>query len=88
MDEYDALRGELEIVVMDVVAGGPNTSKLHHSIRRVIEARLRRRIGTWLKDFDVTVGPDSTGVGIEVAVRLQTRQEARMIRLRTGAPIR
>lgn len=86
--DLDALRDELELVVMDVVAGGPNTDKLHKSIRRVIEARLRRLVGATLRDYSVEVEPNSTGEGIEVTIRLRTRQRAQVIRLRTGPPIR
>lgn len=92
MDEFEKLRAELEaeleITVMDVVAGGPNTAMLHKSIRRVIEARLRRHIGATLKGYTVEVGPDRTGGGIEVVVHLETRQRARTIRLRMAPPIR
>jgi len=86
--ELAALEAELEIVVMDVVAGGPNTAMLHKSIRRVVEARLRRLVGAKLKGYEVRVGPDTSGAGIEVEVDLKTRQEVRTVRLRSGPPIR
>ena len=86
--DLDALRDELELVVIDVVAGGPNTDKLHKSIRRVLEARLRRLVGATLRDYTVEVGPNSTSEGIEVTIRLRTRQRAQVIRLRAASPIR
>ncbi len=86
--ELSALEAELEIVVMDVVAGGPNTPMLHKSIRRVVDARLRRLIGAKLTGYDVQVGPDRTGEGIQVEVELRTRQEVRTVRLRSAPPIR
>ena len=47
--DLDVFRDELEIVVMDVVAGGPLNDKLLKSVRRVVEARLRPKIGGWLR---------------------------------------
>jgi hypothetical protein len=92
MDEVEKLRAELEaeleLIVMDVVAGGPNTSMLHKSIRRVIEARLRRHIGSTLKGYNVEVGSDRSGEGVEVVVVLETRQRARTIRLRAARSMR
>ncbi len=86
--DLDALRDELELVVMDVVAGGPNTDKLHRSIRRVIEARLRRLVGASIKDYAVEVASAPAAEGIEVIVRLRTRPRSQVIRLRTAPPIR
>jgi len=73
---------------MDVVAGGPNTAMLHKSIRRVVEAKLRPHVGADLKNYVVSVGPDTTGEGIEVTVQLQMRQRAHTIRLRSASMIR
>jgi hypothetical protein len=88
MTDLGALESELELLVMDVVAGGPNTTRLHRSVRRVVDARLRREIGSDLKDYAVSVGPDATGEGLEVTVQLQMRDRARTIRLRSASMIR
>lgn len=77
----DRLRDELEGIVMDVVAGGPNTDKLHKSIRRVLDQRLRREVGAEVKGYDIDVGPDRTGEGIQVEILLHTRQQVQRIRL-------
>lgn len=79
--DYDALRDELEIVVMDVVAGGPLTDKLLKTVRRVVEARLRPLVGAWIKGYEVTAKADPTHTGIEVEIRLKTADAVKRVNL-------
>lgn len=76
-----ALEAELEIVVMDAVAGGPLTDKLLKTVRRVVEARLRPKIGSWLRGYEVTATGDPTGTGIQVDIRLKTADAVKRVRL-------
>ncbi len=79
--DVDALRDELEIVVMDAVAGGPMSDKLLKTVRRVVEARVRRLVGGWVRGYEVTVVPDVTGTGLEVTVLLKTADATKRVRL-------
>ena len=79
--DLDAFRDELEIVVMDVVAGGPLNDKLLKTVRRVVEARLRPKIGGWLRGYEVTTRGDPTGTGIQVEIRLDTVDAVKRVRV-------
>lgn len=83
--DFDALLAELEIVVMDAVAGGPLSDKLLKTVRRVVEARVRRLVGGWVRGYEVTVVPDPTRTGIEVTIRLKTADAVKKLRFGVNA---
>lgn len=79
--DTEALRAELEIVVMDAVAGGPLNDKLLKTVRRVVEARVRRLVGGWVRGYEVTAVADRTGTGIEVTIQLTTADAVKNLRI-------
>ena len=77
--DVPALEAELREAVLPAL-GGPADDKLFKTLRRIVDARLRRRIGPWLRGYEVSVGPDPSGEGVMIAVSLRSADEVRSIR--------
>ena len=80
--DLPGLEAELQLAVLPAL-GGPADDKLYKTLRRIVDARLRRRIGPWLRGYEVHVGPDPSGEGVVISVSLQSVDEVRSLRLDT-----
>ncbi len=61
------LETELELAVMDALAGRPATPGTLKTVRRVVEARLRPRFGRDLRSIGVRSDGETVFVELEIA---------------------
>jgi hypothetical protein len=77
------LQAEIEGACMDAIDGSPPGPRLYATMRRVVEARLRRlgNQATW----QIAVGPGATDEEVFVEVFLRTPRRVERIRVTTTA---
>ena len=82
--DWAALEAELEVLAFEALDGRPATPASAASVRRVLEARLRRLVGGQIRGLEVQVQvQDPTTIAVDVGVDVGDR--VRRVRVRAGA---
>ncbi len=86
MGPIDVLLEDLQMACVDSLDGLPPGDLLYRRLRRVVEARLRTKMGHGafrdVHGFNVNVGPSACGEGIEIGLSLRRVRTVQDVKVR------